>query len=95
MVLSPNTETISQSLTAILINSVYAIGNILYELYFSLYKSDISIFFVLVLIFFPITFPLYLLFSIFDKDYIFLQNTEAFLGGLQAITQVFTFLYMY
>ena len=66
MVLSPNTETISQSLTAILINSVYAVGNFFYELYFMLYKSDMSIFFVLVLIFFPITFPLYLLFSIFE-----------------------------
>ena len=95
MVLSPDTESIAQSLTAQLINSVYAVANFFYELYFSLYKSDMSIFFVLVLLFFPITFPLYLLLSVFDKNYLFLQNTEAFLGAVQAVTQVFTFLYMY
>ena len=65
MVLSPNTESISQSLTAQLINSVYAVGNVFYELYFMLYKSDFSSFFVLVLIFFPITFPLYLIYGLF------------------------------
>ncbi len=66
MGITPNPESMAQSNTAVWINSVYAVGNLLYEIYFSLYKSDFSFAFVLVLLFFPITFPIYLLTSAFN-----------------------------